>query len=76
MPVPTPVLHQPQRSAATPDMRVVRRQAQAPAAPDYSQLERPAIQRKSAVGDGLSAGFGDGGDDLLDIPAFLRRQAD
>jgi cell division protein FtsZ len=69
--VPAPVLQR----AEQPAMRVVRKQAPA-SAPDYSQLERPAIQRKSAVGDGLSVGFGDGGDDLLDIPAFLRRQAD
>jgi cell division protein FtsZ len=69
--VPAPVLQRPEQ----PAMRVVRKQAPA-SAPDYSQLERPAIQRKSAVGDGLSVGFGEGGDDLLDIPAFLRRQAD
>jgi cell division protein FtsZ len=70
--VPAPVLHQPQRQE--PSMRVVRKQAPA-SAPDYSQLERPAIQRKSAVGDGLRNDY-EGGDDLLDIPAFLRRQAD
>ena len=70
--VPAPVLHQPQRQE--PSMRVVRKQAPA-SAPDYSQLERPAIQRKTAVGDGLRNDY-EGGDDLLDIPAFLRRQAD
>jgi cell division protein FtsZ len=70
--VPAPVVHQQVRQE--PSMRVVRKAA-APSAPDYSQLERPAIQRKSAVGDGLSAGFTDG-EDMLDIPAFLRRQAD
>jgi cell division protein FtsZ len=68
--IPAPVL---QRQQDAP-MRVVRTRSAAPA-PDYSQLERPAIQRKSAVGDGLRADF-DSGDDLLDIPAFLRRQAD
>ncbi len=44
--------------------------------PDYSHLDRPAIQRQPqrAVGDGLRADFGS--EDVLDIPAFLRRQAD
>ena len=46
------------------------------AAPDYSHLDRPAIQRQTqrAVGDGLRSGFTS--EDVLDIPAFLRRQAD
>jgi cell division protein FtsZ len=46
------------------------------AAPDYSHLDRPAIQRqtKRAVGDGLRTDFTS--EDVLDIPAFLRRQAD
>ena len=46
------------------------------AAPDYSHLDRPAIQRltKRAVGDGLRTDFSS--EDVLDIPAFLRRQAD
>jgi cell division protein FtsZ len=71
--IPAPVLHQQPRQE--PSMRVVRKQAPASAVPDYSQLERPAIQRKTAVGDGLRNDY-EGGDDLLDIPAFLRRQAD
>ncbi|MEL7311679.1 MAG: cell division protein FtsZ [Pseudomonadota bacterium] len=71
-------------------MRVVRREPQpavasptesptapAPSAPDYNEFDKPAVGRskaKRAVGDG----FGDGmlQEDLLDIPAFLRRQAD
>ena len=47
------------------------------AAPDYSHLDRPAIQRQTtqrAVGDGLRRDFTS--EDVLDIPAFLRRQAD
>ena len=46
------------------------------AAPDYSHLDRPAIQRQTqrAVGDGLRSDFTS--EDVLDIPAFLRRQAD
>ena len=43
--------------------------------PDYSVLDRPTIQRQTsrAVGDGLRH---DIEEDVLDIPAFLRRQAD
>jgi cell division protein FtsZ len=40
---------------------------------DYNDYEKPAAQRR-ASGDGLSAEAE--GEDLLDIPAFLRRQAD
>ena len=43
------------------------------AAADYNDYEKPAAQRR-ASGDGLSAE--PEGEDLLDIPAFLRRQAD
>jgi cell division protein FtsZ len=54
-------------------MRVVRRPAQA-AEPNYQQLDKPTVQRQRAVGDGLEAGALQ--EELLDIPAFLRRQAD
>ena len=37
-------------------------------------LDKPAVQRMRAVGDGL--GNPEEIDNLLDIPAFLRRQAD
>lgn len=42
--------------------------------PNYNTLDQPTVQRKRAVGDGIH----DGGlqEELLDIPAFLRRQAD
>ena len=44
--------------------------------PDYSKLEQPAVERlKAAAGDGLTRG-GELPEDILDIPAFLRRQAD
>ncbi|HXQ31722.1 MAG TPA: cell division protein FtsZ [Steroidobacteraceae bacterium] len=59
---------------AEPTMRMVRKPGAGSPTPDYSQLERPAIQRKSAVGDGLRPEID--GDEVLDIPAFLRRQAD
>ena len=44
-------------------------------APDYSELEKPAVVRKKAVGDDVSEAADDV-QQLLDIPAFLRRQAD
>ena len=54
-------------------MRVVRRKS--PMAPtDYAMLDKPTVQRQRAVGDGLRAEVES--EDLLDIPAFLRRQAD
>ncbi|RDH81325.1 MAG: cell division protein FtsZ [endosymbiont of Galathealinum brachiosum] len=40
---------------------------------DYGDYDKPTIQRKKAVGDGLSGSLDD---EMLDIPAFLRRQAD
>ena len=55
-------------------MRVVRRTAAA-SEPNYQQLDKPTVQRKRAVGDGLEEGGGLQ-EELLDIPAFLRRQAD
>jgi cell division protein FtsZ len=56
-------------------MRIVRPPASdATAEPNYHKLDKPTVQRKRAVGDGLE---GTGlQEDLLDIPAFLRRQAD
>jgi len=42
--------------------------------PNFAELERPAVQRVRAVGDGLNGPDEIG--NLLDIPAFLRRQAD
>ncbi len=63
-----------QAANAESPMRIVRRtQAQA-AEPNYHTLDKPTVQRKRAVGDGIEeAGLQE---ELLDIPAFLRRQAD
>jgi cell division protein FtsZ len=57
-------------------MKVVRRAPPAPKGrePNYTDLEKPAVARKRAVGDGVTGN--DSLEDLLDIPAFLRRQAD
>ncbi len=40
---------------------------------DYGDYDKPTIQRKKAAGDGLTGALDD---EMLDIPAFLRRQAD
>jgi cell division protein FtsZ len=66
---------QPSAPAAVPapTMRVVRQKS--PLAPtDYAMLDKPTVQRQRAVGDGLRSESE--AEDLLDIPAFLRRQAD
>jgi cell division protein FtsZ len=65
------------RESGREGMRVVKRPAQSGnhAGNDYAQLDRPAVQRYArAVGDGVGAAQVD--EELLDIPAFLRRQAD
>jgi cell division protein FtsZ len=56
-----------------PPMRVVRRQPLSSS--DYAALDKPTVQRQRAVGDGLRPAEPEA-EDLLDIPAFLRRQAD
>ena len=64
-----------QAANAESPMRIVRRPAQQQQAePNYQTLDKPTVQRQRAVGDGLEgAGLQE---ELLDIPAFLRRQAD
>jgi len=54
--------------------QIVRRQTKG-REPNYIELQKPAVQRKKAVGDGVT-GSSDTLEELLDIPAFLRRQAD
>ena len=56
-----------------PSMRMVSRSKPA-ANPNYADLDKPTYQRQRAVGDGLRPDTDS--EDLLDIPAFLRRQAD
>ena len=57
-------------------MRIVRRPAASrEAEPNYQTLDKPTVQRQRAVGDGLEDGPALQ-EELLDIPAFLRRQAD
>ncbi len=59
-------------AATEPAMRVVSRRPLTAA--DYAALDKPAVQRQRAVGDGLRPEAEP--EDVLDIPAFLRRQAD
>jgi cell division protein FtsZ len=62
-------------SRELPQMRVVKRQQMT--ANDYSVLDKPTIQRQRAVGDGLRPEPAPmPAEEMLDIPAFLRRQAD
>ena len=68
---PAPVLT---RAESLPRLVRGKQGGVAQSSPDWAQLDRPAIQRKAAVGDGLRP-EADGGE-MLDIPAFLRRQAD
>jgi cell division protein FtsZ len=61
-----------EREREQPAMRMVKRGPLTPS--DYSALDKPTVQRQRAVGDGLHAPVES--EELLDIPAFLRRQAD
>jgi len=64
-------------------LQVVEAKPAAPAqepgqAPDYKDLEQPAIRRRrAAAGNQATAAAAEaGGEEYFDIPAFLRRQAD
>jgi hypothetical protein len=48
---------------------------QATEAGGYGAYDQPTFMRQRAVGDQLTEG-GEASFDLLDVPAFLRRQAD
>ena len=67
-----PLHRDPLSSRAAPAMSVVRRGPLSNS--DYAALDKPTVQRQRAVGDGLRPEAE--AEDLLDIPAFLRRQAD
>jgi cell division protein FtsZ len=72
MPREMPSVRAAQVTSREPPMRVVRRGPLSNN--DYAALDKPTVQRQRAVGDGLRADSEP--EDLLDIPAFLRRQAD
>ena len=59
------------KAKAEAPIRIVRRPAPA-TEPNYHGLDKPTVQRQQASGDG-QIGLQE---ELLDIPAFLRRQAD
>ena len=64
-----------QKVVREPDVRVVRNRTGRP--PAWETLEKPTVQRarpRRAVGDDFSGAPGE--PEMLDIPAFLRRQAD
>lgn len=58
-------------AASTPTMKVVKKPT---SEVDYAELEKPTVIRKRAVGEAYAPGSTD--EEYLDIPAFLRRQAD
>jgi cell division protein FtsZ len=63
----------PTRGRELPQLHAVKRERMT--ASDYQALDKPTIQRQRAVGDGLRSEPAPS-EELLDIPAFLRRQAD
>lgn len=65
-------------SGQKPKMEVVEQKPGADGRVDYGKLDRPTVMRKQAVGNtALDQSAAAGQDmDYLDIPAFLRRQAD
>ena len=54
------------------------RQSEAGSTPNYRDLDRPTVMRNSGAGHAAAASLSQPAEDLdyLDIPAFLRRQAD
>jgi cell division protein FtsZ len=67
-----------QAAPTTPGLRIAAaRRPVAVATSDYSKLDEPAINRlAAAAGDGLRHDEPEADEEILDIPAFLRRQAD
>ena len=62
-----------QTAASEAPMQIVR-QKNTKSEPNYQTLDKPTVQRQRAVGDRPEEGGLQ--EELLDIPAFLRRQAD
>jgi len=64
-------------SSAKEPIKIIKNNASTPSVTagglDYGSYDKSAIQRQKAVGDGLSGALDE---EMLDIPAFLRRQAD
>ncbi len=68
---PPPTLEKIVTPAPVP--RIVRPRVQ-PVPTNFADYDKPAVSRKSAVGDGLRNDYDS--EEYLEIPAFLRRQAD
>lgn len=66
-------LGQAAKAVVEPPIKVVRNAGRLE--PNYADYERPAVQRKHAVGDDLTPDD-EAFRELLDVPAFLRRQHD
>jgi len=60
----------------TPAVKLVNSDVEKPAAEDYRVLDRPTVLRNGAPGRETADKAPDNNLDYLDIPAFLRRQAD
>ncbi|HEB81935.1 MAG TPA: cell division protein FtsZ [Gammaproteobacteria bacterium] len=58
------------------EIKVVKKEPPVAAVTDYDELEKPAVMRKTGTSDMPVGVNGEYDEDMLDIPAFLRRQAD
>ncbi len=58
------------------EIKVVKKEPPVAAVTDYDELEKPAVMRKTGTSDIPVGVNGEYDEDMLDIPAFLRRQAD
>ena len=58
-----------------PDLKVVAAPGRAAVTPDYRDLDRPTVMRNARRGDATQP-FRDADLEYLEVPAFLRRQAD
>ena len=58
------------------EIKVVKKEPPVAAVTDYDELEKPAVMRKTGTSDMPVGANGEYDEDMLDIPAFLRRQAD
>jgi cell division protein FtsZ len=65
-----------QATPAPAEIKVVKSETAVEAEPSYAELEKPtSIRQKRAASEAVTVG-GEYDEDMLDIPAFLRRQAD
>jgi cell division protein FtsZ len=71
-------LQRPQGEARKPEAKVVVNNLRKTATDDYSELDKPTVMRKAAGSQASAAQQANAADDFeyLDIPAFLRNQAD